>query len=545
MSKVGKIHVGNSVLTTFCVLIVVFLSSTSWANVFLKTESDPIVLERKMSFILSMAENVTESVKSGSNEYIIGIYGKSDESKELYEFAKDKAYKVNGKKVTFSWFKRLGAVKEADLIYLHNDNQEDFSEIKERTSDHCLLVTEDFPYGKSPINFIVNDKNEVVYVLNDVDLRGDGKVISSTVLESTSRVTSSQGWKKSLQIAQAKIKAQESTISHQESEIIQRENELKKSDSTIVGQQETIKAKGQELMQKQEVIAYQRTLIIVVSIAGLIILGLLFFVYNINQKRKIALEENERKTKEILASITYAQRIQQASLPSNELLEKSLKDGFIMYNPKDIVSGDFYWLEENDDAIYFAVADCTGHGVPGALLSVLCCNFLSRSLNELKLTTPSKILDSTVVLLEQFFAKSGDKVNDGMDVVLCKIDKKTKIIEYSGANRPLYYFKNGEFIEQKGDRQPIGKYEYRKPYENHSIELSKGDSVYLFSDGIVDQFGGPNGKKYSSKRLRELLQSIHQHEMDLQKELIQEELKTWKGTGESIDDACMLGVRIT
>lgn len=526
-----------------CLLFVTLFFLTSYAKSNSEVENN--VLEKKANFLLSIARNVSTNISTKSDVYTIAIFGKSDQSKDLYEFLKNRTYKVGGKKVEFTWFKRLGSIKESDLIYLHADGKRDFEEVKSRISVNCIVVTEDFPYGKTPINFIINDENNVVYVMDDNELLKNGRSMSSDILKSTARVKNSLDWKRSLQIAQAKIKSQESTIQDQETEIDNSIVKIKMGDSTIVEQQVLIVEKGKEIQQNEQIISQQRTLILVVSIAGLIILGLLFFVYRINQKRKLALEENERKTKEIVASITYAQRIQQASLPSNELLERSLKDGFIMYNPKDIVSGDFYWLEENEEAIYFAVADCTGHGVPGALLSVLCCNFLSRALNELKLTTPSKILDSTVVLLEEFFAKSGDHVNDGMDIVLCKLNKKSRVFEYAGANRPLYYFKDGEFNEQKGDRQPIGKYEYRMPYENHTINLLKGDVVYLFSDGIVDQFGGPNNKKFSSKRLRELLQSIHSQDMNNQKILIQNELTSWKGNGESIDDACMLGVRIT
>lgn len=503
------------------------------------------ILEKKVDFLISIAENVMSKNALEGKVYSIAFFGKSEESKELYNFVKDKPYKVGSKKVEFSWFKRLSSIKEVDLLYVHSNSNTSLSEIKNRSSVNCVFVTEDFPYGKSQINFILNDRNELIYVMDEPELLKEGVTIGHAVLTSKSRVTNNKDWKERLQMAQAKIKSQQSEIQQQANTIDEGLEKIVKSDSTILGQQQLISAKRREILQNEQIISQQRTFITIVSIGALVILMLLFFVYRLNQKRKIALDESERKTREIVASITYAQRIQQASLPSNELLESSLKDGFIMYNPKDIVSGDFYWLEENRDEIYFAVADCTGHGVPGALLSVLCCNFLSRALNELKLTDPSKILDSTLVLLDEFFAKSGDHVNDGMDIILCKLNKKNNVFEYAGANRPLYYFQNDVFFEQKGDRQPIGKYEFRKPYENHTMNLSKGDVVYLFSDGIVDQFGGPNGKKYSSKRLREFLQSIYQEDMNDQKILIQKELNTWKGNTDSIDDACMLGVRIT
>ncbi len=535
----------NNVGVILTLFIMTFFTSIGFAKTEADNEIKQQILERKVAFLLKIARNVSLEKSAKSDVYRIAIYGKTDQAKELYNYAKNKSYSVGSRKVEFEWFKRIGSIKEADLLYVHNDSKESLKDLKSRSGENCIFVTEDFPYGKSSINFILNDNNDVVYVMNESELKMEQKLVTTEILSSPLRVKSSTDWKLSLQLAQAKILEQETRIQVQESEIDKNKETIKVSDSTIVGQQEVIVEKKKEIVQNQQVIQQQRTLILVISVSTLLILGLLFFVFRLNKKRKIALEESQQKTREIVASITYAQRIQKASLPSNQMLVNSLKDGFIMYNPKDIVSGDFYWLEENDDAIYFAVADCTGHGVPGALLSVLCCNFLSRAVNELQLTKPSQILDSTVVLLEEFFAKSGDHVNDGMDIVLCKLNKRSNLFEYAGANRPLYYFREGQFCEKKGDRQPIGRYEYRQPYENHAIKLSKGDSVYLFSDGIVDQFGGPNGKKYSSRRLKEFLQTIHHHDMDLQKELIQNELSGWKGKGETIDDACMLGVRIS
>lgn len=183
------------------------------------------------------------------------------------------------------------------------------------------------------------------------------------------------------------------------------------------------------------------------------------------------------------------------------------------------------------------------------LLSVfICIGFRAFSFgqtDESEEKILQEVLDQTVILLEGFFSKSDSQVRDGMDIALCRLDKTTNELQYAGANRPLYFFHKGTFNEIKADRQPIGSYEYRKPYTNHTLLLISGDSVYLFSDGIVDQFGGAKSKKFTSRRLKELLHEIKDHSMEEQGARIAEKLESWRGTNESIDDVCVLGVRFT
>lgn len=252
----------------------------------------------------------------------------------------------------------------------------------------------------------------------------------------------------------------------------------------------------------------------------------------------------EEKQHEILDSINYAKRLQEAILPPKEFLDKHVADSFILYQPKDIVAGDFYWAEVINDKFFVAAADSTGHGVPGAMVSVVCSNALNRTVKEFKETEPGKILDKTRELVLETFEKSASEVKDGMDVSLLCIDTKNKKIYWSGANNPLWYFQNNELKEITADKQPIGKTEKPKPFTTHEIEYSKGTSFYLFTDGFADQFGGPKGKKFKYKQLSELLHSLIGLHAEKQVQHIFKAFEDWKGNLEQVDDVCVIGIKI-
>lgn len=250
------------------------------------------------------------------------------------------------------------------------------------------------------------------------------------------------------------------------------------------------------------------------------------------------------KNKEITDSIQYAKRIQNAILPPQKLVKEYLSETFILYKPKDIVAGDFYWMDRKEGKVLFAAADCTGHGVPGALVSVICNNGLNRSVREYGLTAPGKILDKTREIVIAEFEKSEEDVKDGMDIALCSLDLVAKKLDYAGANNPLYYINKGELKEIKPDKQPIGKYADKHPYTNHTLDIETGDCIYIFSDGFADQFGGPKGKKFKYKSFRELLLEIHSKPMDEQKQILDKALEDWKGPLDQLDDICVIGLRI-
>ena len=265
-----------------------------------------------------------------------------------------------------------------------------------------------------------------------------------------------------------------------------------------------------------------------------------------NQKRVVdeAFSQLEEKNNEILDSINYAQRIQSAILPPENLVKEYLPNSFIFYQPKDIVAGDFYWLEILDEGILFAASDCTGHGVPGAMVSVVCNNALNRSVREYSLSDPGEVLNKTRDLVIEEFEKSEDDVKDGMDIALCLL--KGTQLKYAGAHNPLWVVRNNaSHIEEiKANKQPIGKFDKPSPYKVNTINLKPDDTIYIFSDGFADQFGGEKGKKYKSTNFKKLLLSIQDKTMDEQKISIQEAFKNWKGSHEQLDDVCIIGVKI-
>lgn len=320
-------------------------------------------------------------------------------------------------------------------------------------------------------------------------------------------------------------------------------------------------------------------------LAGLVLVALfLVFVFNrlrITKRQKLEIEtqklivekahqETEQQKeiievahKEITDSINYALRLQRAILPSFTTINSYL-DNFIVFQPKDVVSGDFYWFEnkkiDGKDISMIASADCTGHGVPGAMVSVVCSSALNRAVNEFGLTEPSKILDKTREIVIKTFSKSGANVKDGMDIALCIfIDNK---VIFSGANNPLWIVRdtvlitpeqldnkttlvNPEktLIEIKGDKQPIGIDEQMKPFTQSEIELYEGDLIYFFTDGFADQFGGNKGKKFKYRPFKQLLLDISNKSMSAQKELIEQNFNNWKGELDQIDDVCIIGVK--
>jgi len=297
--------------------------------------------------------------------------------------------------------------------------------------------------------------------------------------------------------------------------------------------------------------------------------SVIFKRYKESQKQKRIINTQkeivEAKTKEITDSINYAKNIQNSILPTEEEFESTLKNSFIYYQPKDIVAGDFYWMEklpsssfEGSKIIYFAAADCTGHGVPGAMVSVVCNGALNRAIGEYNLKQPAEILNKVRELVIKTFDRSGDdsKLRDGMDIALCslKLSERYATLQYSGANNPLWIVRpinnlehqtsNFELIEIKADKQPIGKHFRQNNFTNHTVSLEKGDSIYIFTDGYADQFGGPKGKKMMYRPFKEFLLSIQDKNMQEQKIAVQNHFNEWKGDLEQVDDVCVIGVRI-
>lgn len=320
----------------------------------------------------------------------------------------------------------------------------------------------------------------------------------------------------------------------------------------------------------------QRTITIAVVLVLVLVVLFLIFIFNrlqltkkqnlVIEKQKSEAEEQkeiiEETHREITDSIRYAKRLQDAILPSHEGLTTEIPQSFVLFKPKDVVSGDFYWLEKNNDTVYLAVGDCTGHGVPGALVSVVCSNALNRTLKEFNITAPNKILDKTRELVIETFAKSGENIQDGMDISLCAFSEN-KIL-FSGANNPIWIVKpsinltdeqrnnpntisegDNSIVEYKGDKQPVGLYHEMKDFTQIEIPYQTGDSIYLFTDGYADQFGGEKGKKLKYKPFKKFLLNQFNIPMHEQKEKLNSHIENWRGELEQIDDICVIGIKIS
>jgi serine phosphatase RsbU (regulator of sigma subunit) len=294
----------------------------------------------------------------------------------------------------------------------------------------------------------------------------------------------------------------------------------------------------------------------------------------LEEKNKIISEKNH----EIIDSIVYARRLQEAIIPPEKVISESVPESFILYKPKDIVAGDFYFADHKGDYFFLAVADCTGHGVPGAMVSMVCSNALNRAVEEFNLVKPGEILDKVTELVVSAFKKGHHEVKDGMDVSLCVLNTKTHELAWAGANNPLWYIPLAaveentheeinhhsteahapplESIEEEAEqsysslqeitatKQPVGKSEKYISFTTHVLNLAKGSLLYLFTDGFADQFGGPKGKKFKYKQLSDLIFSNKHLNMKAQRELLEKAFNDWKGSLEQIDDVCIIGIRL-
>jgi serine phosphatase RsbU (regulator of sigma subunit) len=263
----------------------------------------------------------------------------------------------------------------------------------------------------------------------------------------------------------------------------------------------------------------------------------------------------EHQNKQITDSIVYAKRIQEAVLPPDYFINQFLKVYFILFKPRDIVSGDFYWTYMKDSVVFLAAVDCTGHGVPGAFMSMLGYSFLNEIINqkEVETVTASEVLNELREKIKKSLRQTGkeNEAKDGMDMAFCVIDFKNSKMQFAGAQNPLIIVRDNEIIQIKADRMPIGIYlRERESFTNNEIQMQKGDTYYLFSDGYEDQFGGPQEKKFMIKNFKELLLNISLQPMSEQKQILDETLEHWMrhprkndAHFDQVDDILVIGLR--
>jgi len=390
-------------------------------------------------------------------------------------------------------------------------------------------------------------------------------------------------YKESLAMYELYITSRDSILSKEnQKELIRQEykyNYEKQTDSIAIEQSKKDELSLAEEKRKEDLAnkENEKKNLIIGSGAGGLGLTLIFTFVVINRlritrKQKSIIEQQktaveQQKTiveiahTEITDSINYAKRLQDAILPSLAEVNNHLPNTFILFKPKAAVSGDFYWFEEVNGTAYLAAADCTGHGVPGAMVSLVCSNALNRVVKEFGITEPAKILDKTRELVIETFAKSKEEVKDGMDIALCAF--KENKVTYSGANNPLWIVRKTDLItedqkqerstiiqnessiiEYKSNKQPIGLYAGMKAFTQQEIELYSGDCLYFFTDGFADQFGGEKGKKFKYKPFKRLLIEMHIQPMTDQAQLIFDTFENWKGDIEQVDDVCVIGIKI-
>jgi serine phosphatase RsbU (regulator of sigma subunit) len=337
--------------------------------------------------------------------------------------------------------------------------------------------------------------------------------------------------------------------------------ESQKKEQQLVLMQKDKELFNAKMQEKQDSVDSLNTTLTCFILALVGFAVMLFYIIRSNLVRKklnteLALQKAEaekqrelveEKQHEIIDSITYAKRLQQAILPSVEAVRENLAESFIYYKPKDIVAGDFYWMHTSAEYVYLAAADCTGHGVPGAMVSVVCSNALNRAVNEFKLTDTNDILNKTRELVIETFEKSDSEVKDGMDISLLRIPKKRILanteIEWSGANNSLWYVLGGELLEVKADKQPIGKHSDPFPFTSKYLSVSSPVTFYLFSDGYADQFS-PEDKKLMKKKFKDIVLTMQTMSLSEQRNHLETFHTNWKGNMEQTDDVLVIGVKL-
>lgn len=601
-------------------IVIVFIASICNTKAY-SQESQIFTNEKRAEYIFSFSKNVTwQSLKFETFTIAIVasdslLYYRMQQQAEIVKTIHNKPIRIK----LLSSTKNIEPCQVLFVPFTKNIDIEHIYATIENTQ--TLLLTENFPFNKSMINFTdVNGKRN--YEINEQKLNESKLKVNPLLLKYA--VKTKEDWEalyaktealleKEKNVNQEKteiihkqtqhISTQEQTIDNLKTSIELQKRELKTLSNAVNTKQYELQKTMQEIetrsneleiqelqlaslkkniKQQQDILRTQsdlihtqentlsvqsnkiesQKLIIYLSISILIIIGTLgYFIYRLYTKTKrinaLLHKKNEeiyaqnqqiaRQNKEITDSIVYARRIQHAILPPQEIITQILSEHFILFKPRDIVSGDYYWMTQIQNKIIITAADCTGHGVPGAFMSLLGITFLHEIVHEKQITQSDKILHELRERIIESLNKSGrtEDYKDGMDMALCVIHKDSLTLDYSGAYNPLYIIRNGDLIELKADKMPVGLSEKsHEIFSIHSQKLEKNDTLYMFSDGYVDQFGGPQNRKFMSKQFKELLCSIQQEPMETQKEILDTTIETWRGDTKQIDDIIVIGLKI-
>lgn len=528
---------------------------------------------------------------------------------------------IQNKPIKIIYSSRIELVKPSQIVYIHKkDNYSIFDVFQKIEGMHTLLVSENYPYQQTMLNFIeingktsfeLNEKKlqeagltvsslfvahavkteadwQSIYNQTEKDLQQEKKVVAkqkdeiafqqnqineqAKEIEIQKKLLSDikndvliqqeilQKKSKLVIIKEKEIQEQRKNISIQNDEIKKQKNILLEIQENVVKQEEKITNQRNKINQQLAQLQMQRMILILSFVLLLLITGLGFFIYEAYRIKKKSNEQLQLKNEEIIRqsdkiatqnkkimdSINYAQRIQRAVIPHFDDLVGVLDNFFIFYHPRDVVSGDFYWQSIINDEIIVVAADCTGHGVPGAFMSMLGITFLNDIVDRQKVTQPDKILNKLrESIIDALYQKNKEEqLRDGMDIAVCSINRRTNTVQFAGANNPMILIRNNELTVFKGDVMPVSIYENMVSFTTQHVQLQQGDSIYIFSDGYADQFGGENGKKFMIKRLRQTLLDVQSLSMSDQKKKLKEIFENWKGNHDQIDDVLLIGLKI-
>jgi len=575
----------------------------------------------KRGFISNFYKYVEWPEGAIRDSFCIGVIQNPEIAKEIKAGTKNNTYGKKNIPFKVTELNNLDRLSEFNMVYVDNESGYNANRLFDAIGENpVLLITENYGYNETMINFIIKD-SRIKYQVNLATMEPRNLVVDNQVIK-TAFVGESEEWNKQLFSLRLKLNQEkdinkklstsiaekEKILSEKEKELREKEKDLElikdriqtqkiKSDrllkqleynDEIIKEKEKFIAKSDQKLKEQikaldeakkdfnrvqkdmnqtmALLNNQKIFTAIAILVAVLVAVLLVYSYQNYRKQKAQAKiinqqkmsaelqrdeiskqhvELELKNKEITDSINYAKRIQEAMLPPLSFFKTNLPESFIFYLPKDIVAGDFYWMEAYENNCIFAAADCTGHGVPGALVSVICANALNRSAREYKLSEPAAILDKTLEIVLEKFERSEEDVKDGMDIALCNFNRKTGELQYAGAHNPLWVIRkeSKQIEEYKANKQPIGSYLNHRPFKNNSIQLEDGDVAYIFSDGYADQFGGEKGKKFKSINFKALLASIADKPMDIQKKAVEETFHEWMGKYEQLDDICVIGFR--
>jgi serine phosphatase RsbU (regulator of sigma subunit) len=475
------------------------------------------------------------------------------EAKKYYALALDEFEKTDFKRGIASTSTNLGIIShtlkddEAALKY-YDKAMETFRAINDTVSEAGIHTN---------IGELYRDKKEYKKAL-DYYLKGLEKAkkfhnvgFTDDAYEGISKLYAELGdYEKAYNYNQLHLKLKDSINNEEGMRQVQEmekrlENEKQEREIQILKQNKEI----QDLKVASQSAKLKQNNIIIYSVMGILLVVLImsFFIFKAYREIKRTNKELAEKKKEIQDSINYAKNIQEAMLPDVAILKKYIPEAFGLFMPKDVVSGDFYWFNELNDKLYFAVADCTGHGVPGGFMSMIGIDKLNQSLTERKIESLSRILSVLNTGIKQALKQTGSSAlsRDGMDIAICSYEKEKMLLRYAGANRALWLIRNNEVIEYKPTKASIGGFtDVDQEFKEISIPLQKNDVIYLFSDGYADQFGGPNRKKFMTKQLKQVMLENHKLPMNKQEERYRQIFKAWQGNIGQVDDVLLLGIRI-